>query len=286
MMLRRHSFVDTILLYFRVFPLKTDSIFYEIFQRAPSAFFELIGENAPRTATYAFTSQEVKQTAFRLDGIFMPPPRLRQLPIFFVETQAYKEKRNFYYRFFTEIYLYLNDYEPTNDWQAIAIFTARRFDQTLPRHYQEYADSGRLRRIYLDELPPETSDRSLGLGLLTLLGTKQKEAPAKGRALIARTRQEMTDLTAQRNFIELINTVFVYKFPELDSRRVGEMLGLGDLKQTRVYQEAEQAGEEKKQAEMLEKMVPKLLGRGMTVEEIAGDLELPVAVIQPFVPQK
>jgi predicted transposase YdaD len=60
------------------------------------------------------------------------------------------------------------------------------------------------------------------------------------------------------------------------------MLGLGDLKETRVYQEAEETAREA----MLTKMVPKLLKRGMTVEEIAEDLELPVATIQEFVPPK
>lgn len=215
----------------------------------------------------------------------MPPPRLRQFPIYFVEAQAYKEKRNFYYRFFSEIYLYLNDYEPANDWQAVVIFTEKRFDQTLPRHYREYENNSRLQRIYLDQLPPGTGDRTLGLGLLQLLGTKPREAPAKGRLLINRTRQELTDLTVQRNFIELVETVFVYKFPELNSQELGEMLGLGDLKQTRVYQEAEQAGRDEKQDEMLAKMVPKLMKRGMTVEEIAADFELAVDTIQPFVPK-
>jgi predicted transposase YdaD len=164
---------------------------------------------------------------------------------------------------------------------VIVIFTEKRFDQALPRHYQEYADSGRLQRIYLDKLPPETSDRSLGLGLLTLLGTKQKDAPAKGRALIERTRQELADVTNQRNFIELVETVFVYKFPELTFGEVGEMLGLGDLKQTRAYQEAR----EQERIEMLEKMVPLLLESGVTVEQIAMRLNLPIEAIQPFVPE-
>jgi len=59
------------------------------------------------------------------------------------------------------------------------------------------------------------------------------------------------------------------------------MLGLGELKQTRVYQEAQ----EEKQGEILEKIVPKLLRRGLTIEEIATDLELPVETVQQFVPQ-
>ncbi|MCU0549996.1 MAG: Rpn family recombination-promoting nuclease/putative transposase [Leptolyngbya sp. Prado105] len=31
--------------------MKTDSIFYRIFQLAPSAFFELIGDGDPRTSS-------------------------------------------------------------------------------------------------------------------------------------------------------------------------------------------------------------------------------------------
>ncbi|WP_409339936.1 DUF2887 domain-containing protein [Nostoc edaphicum] len=47
--------------------MKTDSIFYRLFQELPGIFFELIG-NSPQTAeTYQFSSIEIKQTAFRID---------------------------------------------------------------------------------------------------------------------------------------------------------------------------------------------------------------------------
>lgn len=206
---------------------------------------------------------------------------MRQAPIYFVEAQGYREEENFYYRFFGEIHLYLKDYKPVNPWQAVVIFTEKRFDPGLPHHYAEYENNLRLQRIYLNKLPPEVGDRSIGLGLLQLIGTKPKEAPAKGRALIDRTRQELTDVTKQRNFVELIETVFVYKFPKLNFQEIGEMLGLGDLKQTRAYQEAR----EDERNEMLEKVVPLLIGNGMTVEQIAAQLNLSTEMIQRFVPQ-
>ncbi|KAM3104464.1 DUF2887 domain-containing protein, partial [Phormidesmis sp. 146-33] len=78
-----------------------------------------------------------------------------------------------------------------NDWRGVVIFTEKRFDPGLPRHYAEYENSPRLQRIYLNKLPMDVGDRSLGLGLLQLIGTPQKQAPAKGRALIERTRQEL-----------------------------------------------------------------------------------------------
>jgi predicted transposase/invertase (TIGR01784 family) len=214
-----------------------------------------------------------------------------QAPIYFVEAQAYREKKgeNFYYRFFGEIHLYLKDYQPTHDWRGVVIFTEKRFDPGIPIHYAEYENNSRVQRIYLNQLPPEVGDRSVGLGLLQLIGTNQKQAPDKGRALIDRTRQELTDVTAQRNFIELIETIFVYKFPNLNFQEIGEMLGLGDLKQTRAYQEAEQAGREagreEERQELLRITVPLLLEKGMTVEEIAVSLQFPIETIQLFIPQ-
>ncbi len=260
--------------------MKTDSIFYQLFQTAPSAFFELIGNSDPRTAAYGFSSQEVKQANFTIDGIFLPPLRMPQAPIYFVEAQGYRDKKgeNFYYRFFGEIHLYLKDYQPVNDWRGVVLFTEKRFDPGVPPHYAEYENSPRVQRIYLNKLPPEVGDQSLGLGILQLIGTTQKQAPAKGRALINRTRQELTDVTIQRSFVELIETVFVYKFPKLNGQEIGKMLGLSDLKQTRVYQEA--------QEEVLEKTVPLLIHSGMSVEQIAAQLGFSPETIQRFVPQK
>ncbi|MBN8559396.1 MAG: hypothetical protein J0L70_02615 [Leptolyngbya sp. UWPOB_LEPTO1] len=55
-----------------------------------------------------------------------------------------------------------------------------------------------------------------------------------------------------------------------------------DLKQTRAYQEAEQAGEEK----VLRATVPLLLQKGMTIEEIAQYFKLSIETIQQFASQK
>lgn len=52
--------------------MKADSIFYKLFFTFPASFFELIGISEPETNNYEFTSREVKQLAFRLDGLFLP----------------------------------------------------------------------------------------------------------------------------------------------------------------------------------------------------------------------
>ncbi|MDK2460462.1 DUF2887 domain-containing protein, partial [Aphanizomenon sp. PH219] len=50
--------------------MKTDSIFYRLFQEIPSIFFELIGNSPQLAELYQFSSVEVKQTALRIDGVF------------------------------------------------------------------------------------------------------------------------------------------------------------------------------------------------------------------------
>ena len=55
--------------------MKTDTLFYYLFQEFPSIFFELIGQSASLADDYQFTSIELKQVAFRLDGLFFAATR-------------------------------------------------------------------------------------------------------------------------------------------------------------------------------------------------------------------
>ncbi|MDJ0556268.1 MAG: DUF2887 domain-containing protein [Microcoleaceae cyanobacterium MO_207.B10] len=47
-------------------------MFYELFLTFPEGFLELIGVDKAETNNYKFTSREVKQLAFRMDGLFLP----------------------------------------------------------------------------------------------------------------------------------------------------------------------------------------------------------------------
>ena len=49
----------------------------------------------------------------------------------------------------------------------------------------------------------------------------------------------------QEQVLELIETVLVYKFPKLSRQEIEEMFTYSDLKQTRVYQEAREEGEQR-----------------------------------------
>lgn len=272
--------------------MQSDSLFYELFQTSPHIFFELIGTPTPQIGLYSMISQEVKQTRFQIDGILLPHHRRSDLPIYFLEVMGYKPKngKHFYQEFITEIHLYLNDYNPRNDWRAVVIYTQRSFDPGFPIQLSEYAESKRFQRLHLDRLPESMQSRSLEVCAIQLMGVKKKDATSQARRLIDRARTETTDVTTRQDILELIQTIFIYKFPNLSRQEIEEMLGLSELKQTRVYQEAKSEGKlegrQEGREEMLELAVLALVDSGLPHDQIAQRLHSDVATIKRFLQQK
>ncbi|CCH95993.1 conserved hypothetical protein [Microcystis aeruginosa PCC 9717] len=52
--------------------MKTDKIFYTLFQVFPELLFQLLGKSPNLAQNYQFKSVEIKELAFRLDGVFIP----------------------------------------------------------------------------------------------------------------------------------------------------------------------------------------------------------------------
>jgi len=218
--------------------MRTDTIFYRLFLTFDSLLFELLGQPVENADRYKFTSVEVKEKAFRFDGIFMPTTSDR--PIYFVEVQ-FQDKPDFYWEFIAEINIYLNQYKPVQDWQAIAIFANRNIEvEVLTAYQQEFIDNGRIVRIYLDELQPQDS---ISIGLIQIITSKDEEAPQLVKRLLAKARVDLTDLAFQQSIIELLESVLFYKFPKLSRKEIETMFALSDLRQTRVFQEAMEEGE-------------------------------------------
>ena len=118
--------------------MRTDTIFYQIFQTLPSTLFELIGESIDVVSAYEFKSVEVKELSFRIDGVFVPLQELsggthsiRNRPIYFVEVQFQKDD-GFYWRLFGEIFIYLKQYKPVHDWRAVVVYPSRNIDPGIP----------------------------------------------------------------------------------------------------------------------------------------------------------
>ena len=260
--------------------MKTDSIFYRFFQELPSIFFELIGNSAQTAAAYEFSSVEIKQTAFRIDGVFLTSQV--ENPIYFVEVQ-FQPDTEIYSRLFSEIFLYIRQYKPLNPWQAVVIYPTRNVDTADRSHHAELLDSHRAQVIYLDEIG-ETASLPVGIATMRLVIENQDTAITTARELINRTRQEIDTETKQHQLLELIETILVYKFPSMSRKEIESMFSLSDLQQTKVYQEAKQEGiqEGRQEGARQEKLrlIPLLLKLGLSVEQIAQELNLQLEEVQ------
>ncbi|KJH72123.1 Rpn family recombination-promoting nuclease/putative transposase [Aliterella atlantica] len=246
--------------------MKTDSLFYRLFQEFPAIFFEIIGNTPQLADNYQFSSVEVKQTAFRIDGVFLSSQG-EENPIYFVEVQ-FQPDRDFYARFLAEIFLYLRQNKPANNWRAVVLYPNQNADIADTKHYQEFFASERVRRIYLDRLEA-SADQSIGIVIVKLAIAPPTTTVELARELVSRVRQQVTNDLQQRQLVQLIETILFYKLPTMSREEIEAMFELSDLKQTKVYQEAKEEGKLEGIIEGKLESVPRLLALGLTVEQIA-----------------
>lgn len=262
--------------------MKTDTIFYSLFQEFPSFFFELIDRSPDEAATYEFTSREIKQLAFRIDGLFLPKTEEPEKPFYLAEVQ-FQPDADLYYRIFGELFLYLRQYKPLNPWRVVVIYPNRRIEHEQMLQFQELLTSQRVQRIYLDELP-EAADRSLGVKVVKLVIEPAETAAEQARQSIAMARQQLSDPTVLRDLINLIETIIVYKLPQKSREEIAAMLNLSELRQTRFYQEVKQEGLEEglEQGERQAKLeaIRRTIGLGINLETIAQLLDLSLEFVR------
>lgn len=266
--------------------MKRDTLYYQLFKRFPNLLFELVEHPPIDRHRYQFQSVEVKETAFRIDGVFLPPEDASPKIVFFAEVQFQKDEA-LYHRFFTESLLYLYRNQATyDDWYGVIIFPSRSLEPNDLNTHRALLASEQIQRIYLDELG-NPSDQPVGINLMQLTIVSEIEMTVQARQLIERVNQEEADTLRRREIIEVITTIAVYKFSNLSREEVESMLGLS-LEETRVYQEAkaegEQIGQERgeQQGRLKAKLetVPRLLDAGLSVEKIAEILELSVEEVE------
>jgi predicted transposase/invertase (TIGR01784 family) len=168
-------------------------------------------------------------------------PTANDKPIFLAEVQ-FQSKEDFYSEFLAEIFLYLNQYRPIQDWQAVAIFAKHNSEPAPDKFCKELINLGRIKRVYLEDLRQETNSHAIEI--IQLILASEKKAPKLARNLAEKIEQE-TNTELRDNVVEFIEAVLVYKFPKLTRQEVEAMFTHSDLKKTRVYQDAVLEGEQR-----------------------------------------
>lgn len=96
----------------------------------------MIGLPATVTSQYQFTSREVKQLSFRLDGLFYPKLAQTGQTFYLLEVQ-FQPYPDLYYRIFGELFLFLRQYKPLPTWSVVVIYPNSRVAREVPEHFQE-----------------------------------------------------------------------------------------------------------------------------------------------------
>ncbi|WP_204139935.1 Rpn family recombination-promoting nuclease/putative transposase [Halomicronema sp. CCY15110] len=237
--------------------MQTDSLFYALFQSLPSLLLELL-ERAPEEAEgYQFASVELKQTAFRIDGVFRPPEDAPSAPVYFVEVQFQRDPQ-LYRRLLSEVLLYLRQNPVVEDWRAVVLYPDPSIE-VAERSLQEFLETSRVEVIYLNELGA-IAELSPGLGILRLLVEPAESVPEAARGLIERVQQGSRPAVEMARLIELVETIVVYTFPRLSREEIAAMLGLSELRETRVYQEGREEGREEEARSLISRQLTRKLG--------------------------
>jgi predicted transposase YdaD len=123
-------------------------------------------------------------------------------------------------------------------WQGVVLFPSRDLQQSSLTMVSHLLDSGKIIPIFLDELP---SDASLAVKLMVL-------TTLEGETAINAAKQALAQGSGNRDIMEMVTTIMVYKFTQLTRAEVDAMLGV-TLQETRVYQEAKAEGKLEGKAE-------------------------------------
>jgi predicted transposase/invertase (TIGR01784 family) len=258
--------------------MKSDSLFYTYFQILPEALLLLAGEHIdPETAAqYRFQSVEIKDLAFRLDGVLALPEFQGQY--FFVEVQ-YQKDVHLYRRIFAEIMMFLHQNRPEGKWRVVVIFPKRSIDAGVPHDYEEYLASERLKIVYLNELASELLE-NFPLNLLQILAAKS--TPDAVSEAARRVLTSPMNAEKRNDVVRLVRGIIAAKLPTITFEEIRAMIEptFSELENTQYYRDIKameeqflQRGLEKGQRRNQEATALRLLNSGATVEytvEITG----------------
>jgi len=236
--------------------MKTDSFINRLFREFPGVFFTLIGEDERKARRYKFTSIEVKEQAFRFDGIFLPAKKNEDL--YFVEAQFSKEK-DFYPRFLGESFVYLRQHQPLNDWRAVVIFPDKAADPGVHPHYREFFESGRLHRIYLNELPEALLEK-FPLNLFQIILNSEQNVSSTIKKIVRQLPGQFPDIRKQMIISELLVNLLMNKLPRLSFNEVKKMIAplLSDIRKSRAYQDIAREVAQELTPKIEQKLTPRI----------------------------
>ena len=216
--------------------MRTDALFYELFQTAPQTFFELL--QITPACTYRFESITVKASEKRIDGVIEPADE--QQPVYFLEVQAFPDD-TIYWRTLREVATYFEQRPERNDnWQAVVLWLNKEDDLGLRTLKPlTYKPASRLVAADLIKLLKKLPESSLVLNVLRpLLAKSEREVRKHVVQWVENIRQTPNlDPQTEEKLVAILSQLIEQKFKSLSYKELAAMLRLTPLRETASVQE-------------------------------------------------
>jgi predicted transposase YdaD len=235
--------------------MKSDALFYELFQTAPQIFFELLQLTPP--CPYHFESLTLKTTEKRIDGLLEPEQKGQT--IYFLEVQASPDT-TIYWRTMREVSTYFEQRADrnNNEWQAVVLWLDIADDPGFGTLSSLALNlSPRLISVDLLHLLRQLGDQSLALNVLRPFIVDNEMQVRQNISQWVQNIRNTSELPAEteQRLISLLSQIIEQKFKTLTYKELSKMLKLTPFRETTSFQEALQEELQEDRVEMLTKMI-------------------------------
>jgi predicted transposase YdaD len=217
--------------------MKTDPLFYELFQAAPQTFFELVQITPP--CAYRFESITVKTSEKRIDGVLEPADASHLF--YFLEVQAFPDEV-IYWRTIREVATFFEQRPHLKDrnWQAIVLWLNKEDDPGFGSlHVLTRKPKPKLVSLDLIQLLRQLPETSLALNVLRpLLVEDEREVRQHVIQWVENIRQATRqDNNLEDRLLSVFSQLIEQKYQTLNYKELSQMLRLTPLRETTSGQE-------------------------------------------------
>jgi predicted transposase/invertase (TIGR01784 family) len=263
-------------------PMKTDFLFYNLFELEPALLLHLAHLDIPEAVLYRFQAIELKDTAKRTDAVLVPDTT--DAPLIVAEVQFWKDA-SIYNRLVSEsarLRLQMPEYQHL---QMVLVFPSREIDPGAGV-WQGLVEREIIRIVYLNEALEEQGNNNrpeerTALWLMNLTVSPHDEPNDRTKLPAFVHNVVATKNTAlQKMFRNLFVSLYTSKYKHLTIQEVRAMINMteifDDIHESLAVQ---QYGDERVLQAKLESAVS-MLQAGILIEQVASILNLPIEAIE------
>ena len=284
--LKNTIFVRRIFLSSSLLSMKTDILFYTLFEIEPALLLHLAHLDIPNTVAYQFQAIELKDSSRRADAVLLP--NTTDAPLIVAEVQFWRDA-TIYHRIINETTRLLLQMPEYLQAQMVVLFPSREID-TGAGVWAGLVESGVLKVVYLNEVLEEKAgevehDRSpeerTALLLLNLTVSPDDEAADRTRLPdFVQNVVATKNIALQKVFRDLFVSLYTSKYKHLTIEEVRAMINTAeifdDIGESRAVQ---QYGDERVHQAKIESALA-MLDAGILIEQVASILNLSVEAIE------